>query len=645
MRTHTFHPEMLKSASPLLINRFRCNFSSFVNRSFPATRASSSFTMAPVDIFPYRKASAAKKSITVIAASLGGSASSNGEKQNNTTTAGTLNNLSTLENLNFANSFTTELPADPVTNNTPRQVENAFFSYVNPSGTGTEPTSVAVSTEVATMIGIDPGEADRPEFALVFSGNALLPGDTKPYAQCYGGHQFGSWAGQLGDGRAICLGEVLNPSTGIRWELQLKGAGRTPYSRFADGRAVLRSSIREYVASEAMAALGVPTTRALSLVLTGDDVLRDMFYNGNAQMEPGAVVCRVAQSFIRFGTFQLPASRGEDQKDLVKTLADFVIRHFYQEECSTTTDSFDSTTSDSTTTTSSSSTTKNQYALLIQAIAKRTGHLVSEWHRVGFVHGVLNTDNMSILGDTIDYGPYGWLERYDPDFTPNTTDLPGRRYCFHAQPEIGQFNILQLSRACIAGGLITEDEAREGLVAYGTALTDSFSTMMGNKLGLKTYDRVLANGLFKAMYEDSADYTNTFRALSSVSMATPPSGDDGEVPSELMAAVGLDELPVERMEVWSTWVKDYRSALRTAGWTSDEERKNVQNNTNPVIVPRNHVLVGIISEATVGNYEPLEKYMKALRQPYTDDGEIDPKWKEPGPKKSRMGVELLSCSS
>jgi uncharacterized protein YdiU (UPF0061 family) len=606
--------------------------------------------MAPLDMFPpFRKASAAKKSIATIAASTGGSASSNGEKQNNTSTAGTINNLSTLENLNFANTFTTELPADPLTNNTPRQVENAFFSYVNPSGTGTEPTSIAVSTEVATMIGIDPGEADRPEFALVFSGNALLPGDTKPYAQCYGGHQFGSWAGQLGDGRAICLGEILNSQTGIRWELQLKGAGRTPYSRFADGRAVLRSSIREYVASEAMAALGVPTTRALSLVLTGDDVLRDMFYNGNAQMEPGAVVCRVAQSFIRFGTFQLPASRGEDQKVLVKTLADFVIRHFYLEECSSSSSGRNSTTDvdsslDSSTTTTTT-TTKNQYALLLEAIAKRTGHVVSEWHRVGFVHGVLNTDNMSILGDTIDYGPYGWLERYDPDFTPNTTDLPGRRYCFHAQPEIGQFNILQLARSFIAGGLITEDEAREGLVAYGTALTDRFSTMMGSKMGLKTYDRVLANGLLKAMYEDSADYTNTFRALSSVSMATPPSGDDGEIPAELISAVGLDELPKDRTEVWSTWVKEYRSALRTAGWKDDEERKKVQNNTNPVIVPRNHVLVGIISEATVGNYGALDTYMKALRQPYTDDGEIDAQWKEPGPKQSRMGVELLSCSS
>lgn len=258
-------------------------------------------------------------------------------------------------------------------------MQNSFFSYVDPTATGTEPTTIITSDDVAHLIGLDPEESDRPEFAMIFSGNALLPGETRAYAQCYGGHQFGSWAGQLGDGRAICLGEVLNQGTSIRWELQLKGAGRTPYSRFADGRAVLRSSIREYVASEAMASLGVPTTRALSLVATGDDVLRDMFYNGNAKMEPGAVVCRVARSFIRFGTFQLPVSRGDEQAPMAKTLADYVIRHFYP-ECADA---------------------ANPYAALLQAVAQRTGRLVAEWHRVGFVHGVLNTDNMSILGKNL----------------------------------------------------------------------------------------------------------------------------------------------------------------------------------------------------------------------------------------------------
>ena len=605
------------SASPLITHRiFHCNLSSLL----PRVTAS-----MPFDILR-RKASSSSTATAASASDLaeqdptlaGGAIN---PKNGSSIANGTL--LRSLETLQFANTFTTELPGDPITENGIRQVHNSFFSFVEPTPTGTEPSTIIASDDVAKLIGIDPEESDRPEFAMIFSGNALLPGDTRPYAHCYGGHQFGSWAGQLGDGRAICLGEVLNPKTGIRWELQLKGAGRTPYSRFADGRAVLRSSLREYVASEAMAALGVPTTRALSLVATGDDVLRDMFYNGNAKMEPGAVVCRVAQSFIRFGTFQLPISRGDDQIPLGKQLGDYVIRHFYP-ECASA---------------------ENPYAALLTAIAERTGHLVAEWHRVGFVHGVLNTDNMSILGDTIDYGPYGWLERYDPDFTPNTTDLPGRRYCFHAQPEIGQFNILQLARSMVLGGMMTEDEAREGLVAYGKALTDRFSCMMGDKLGLKEYDRVLANGLFKEMYGDSADYTNTFRALSSVSASTPSSGDDGEIPVELAAAVGLDDgLEEERRNAWSGWVRQYRAALRAAGWKDDEERKAVQNKANPAIIPRNHVLVGIIGEAEVGNYEPLFKYMEALKKPYTSEG-IDPAWVEPGPKQSRMGVELLSCSS
>lgn len=284
-------------------------------------------------------------------------------------------NLASLEDLKFDNTFTAELPADPSTASGTRQVFGAFYSWVDPTPADGSPTTIISSDAVSKLIGLDPSEAQRPEFALCFGGAALLPG-SRPYAQCYGGHQFGSFAGQLGDGRAICLGEVMNPATGVRWELQLKGAGRTPYSRFADGRAVLRSSLREYVASEAMAALGVPTTRALSLVATGDSVLRDMFYNGNAKEEPGAVVCRVARSFIRFGTFQLPASRGEEESKLVGVLTAYVIKHFYPECASAA----------------------NPAAALLAAVARKTGALISEWQRVGFVHGVGNTDNFSILG-------------------------------------------------------------------------------------------------------------------------------------------------------------------------------------------------------------------------------------------------------
>ncbi|MBG3852707.1 YdiU family protein, partial [Xanthomonas hortorum pv. carotae] len=228
----------------------------------------------------------------------------------------------------------------------------------------------------------------------------------QPWAVNYGGHQFGHWAGQLGDGRAISLGEAIGVDGG-RYELQLKGAGPTPYSRGADGRAVLRSSIREFLCSEAMHHLGVPTTRALSLVTTGDAVVRDMFYDGRPQREPGAIVCRVAPSFIRFGNFELPSARGDSA--LLRQWADFTIARDFPEL---------------------KGAGENLYAAWFAQVCERTAVMVAHWMRVGFVHGVMNTDNMSILGLTIDYGPYGWVDDYDPDWTPNTTDAQGRRYRF-----------------------------------------------------------------------------------------------------------------------------------------------------------------------------------------------------------------------
>lgn len=544
----------------------------------------------------------------------------------------TVDTLKTLETLKFSNTFTESLPGDADTTNSVRQVHGAFYSYVSPTPTNTEPQVVSYSSAVARLIGMEPSECHRPEFALIFSGNSPKNWSPQnfppPFAQCYGGHQFGSWAGQLGDGRAISLGEVLNDSTGVRWELQLKGAGKTPYSRFADGRAVLRSSLREYVGSEAMAALGVPTTRALSLVATGQGVIRDMFYSGNAQEEPGAVVCRVAQSFVRFGTFQLPVSRSDGE--MVRVLADYVIKYFYEEECRHCGNNCDDSV---------------KYLELLKAVASRTGRLIAEWHRVGFVHGVLNTDNMSILGDTIDYGPFAWLERFDPDFTPNTTDLPGRRYAFGAQPEIGQWNILQLARAFVAGGLINEEQGADGIRAYGTALTDHYNQIMARKMGFIDFQgnsKKLTNDLLRAMYEDGADYTNTFRALSSVCVDDP-----SIIPAPLAAAVEWEGLSDERKTAWADWVAEYKEALKHNGV---DDRQNVQNAANPAIIPRNHVLVEIIGEAEGGNYELLEEYLEAVQNPYCAEpmhkaAAAHPSWFEPAPKKSRLGVELLSCSS
>ena len=293
-----------------------------------------------------------------------------------------------MRTIRFDNRFVRELPGDPELSLRRRQVLRACWSPVEPTPVAS-PSLLAHSADVAAAIGFTEDDLRAPWFAGVFGGNALLPG-MEPYAACYGGHQFGNWAGQLGDGRAITLGEAIG-ADGARHELQLKGAGPTPYSRTADGRAVLRSSIREFLCSEAMHHLGVPTTRALSLVATGDTVVRDMFYNGDPRDEQGAIVCRVAPSFIRFGNFEILTARGDVA--LLKRLVDFTIaRDFPHLEGDEST----------------------KYAAWFAEVCERTARMIVHWMRVGFVHGVMNTDNMSILGLTIDYGPYGWLDDFDP---------------------------------------------------------------------------------------------------------------------------------------------------------------------------------------------------------------------------------------
>ncbi|HOY22566.1 MAG TPA: protein adenylyltransferase SelO family protein, partial [Cellvibrio sp.] len=304
-----------------------------------------------------------------------------------------------LADLRFDNRFVRALPGDPIVDNYRRQVANACYSFANPTIVRA-PQLVCAATDVADLINLDHSELSTDFFSDIFSGNKFVSG-MQPYACCYGGHQFGNWAGQLGDGRAINLGEVKT-AQGEYWTLQLKGAGPTPYSRTADGLAVLRSSVREFLCSEAMHHLGVPTTRALSLILTGEQVRRDMFYDGNPQLEPGAVVCRVAPSFTRFGNFEISSARND--VDLLKKLTDFTIRtdfpHLVKNEVEIT---------------------REIYVKWFDEICARTADMIAHWMRVGFVHGVMNTDNMSIIGLTIDYGPYGWLEGYDPDWTPNTT--------------------------------------------------------------------------------------------------------------------------------------------------------------------------------------------------------------------------------
>ena len=367
----------------------------------------------------------------------------------------------TLASLTFDNRFVRELPGDPDTTNRPRQVTGACYTFVQPKQVAA-PKLVAFSREAAELLDLSVKTCESDDFLNVFAGNRLLPG-MSPYATCYGGHQFGNWAGQLGDGRAINLGEIVNQRS-ERWALQLKGAGPTPYRRAADGLAVLRSSVREFLCSEAMFHLGVPTTRALSLILTGEQVVRDMFYDGNPKPEPGAVVCRVAPSFTRFGNFQIFAAREETEE--LKRLLDYTIRVDFPHLGDPSPD---------------------VYLEWFAEVCRRTADLIVHWMRVGFVHGVMNTDNMSILGLTIDYGPYGWLEDYDPRWTPNTTDAVGRRYCYGNQPQIAQWNLVQLANAIFP--LIGSTEPfQEALDVYGEKFQEGWHRMMAQKLGLKNFE-------------------------------------------------------------------------------------------------------------------------------------------------------------
>ena len=358
-----------------------------------------------------------------------------------------------LTEVEFRKEFVTEFPGDDSGNIQPRQTPGMLYSKAPPTPVR-EPKLLGWSDDLARALGL--AAPASPEETALLAGNHLTP-SMYPYAACYAGHQFGHWAGQLGDGRAITLGELPAGELGS-YELQLKGAGMTAYSRMADGRAVLRSSVREYLMSEAMHHLGIPTTRALSLVATGEQVLRDMFYDGNAAYEPGAIVVRVAPSFLRFGNFELLASRKDN--GLLQQLVDWTINRYYPHL-----------------------TGDDRILKWFQEVVQRTANLMVEWMRVGFVHGVMNTDNMSVLGLTIDYGPFSFLDEYDLNFTPNTTDLPGRRYAFGRQAAIAHWNL-----GCLGGALSPLFESTTALVSilngYEPYFWNAYYEMMSRKLGL-----------------------------------------------------------------------------------------------------------------------------------------------------------------
>jgi uncharacterized protein YdiU (UPF0061 family) len=533
--------------------------------------------------------------------------------------------LDSLDELTFDNSFVRELPGDPEKINQRRQVRGACYSFVSPTKV-MQPHLVAYSREMAELLGMSEALCQSTMFTEVFAGNKLLD-EMQPYAMCYGGHQFGNWAGQLGDGRAINLGEVLNHA-GERYTLQLKGAGPTPYSRTADGLAVLRSSVREFLCSEAMHHLGVPTTRALSLVLTGEEVVRDMFYDGHPKAEPGAVVCRVAPSFIRFGSFQLFASNGEI--DELRQLVDYTIRTDFAHL---------------------GEPSKDVYLKWFEEVCRRTADLIVHWQRVGFVHGVMNTDNMSILGLTIDYGPYGWLENYDPDWTPNTTDAQGRRYRYGHQPQIAMWNLTQLANAIYP--LIDEVEPLEkALEVYPQTFQAEHQSMMAQKLGFEYFDektdKALIDSLLVNLKLVETDMTIFYRQLANVDTLIDDLGtaDIDTLMNPLMDAYYVaDQLTDDYKASIGEWLRSYILRVQRDG-RSDELRRESMNVVNPKYVLRNYLAQLAIDKSEQGDHAMVNELLEVLRRPYDEQPDREDYFqKRPDWARQRAGCSMLSCSS
>jgi uncharacterized protein YdiU (UPF0061 family) len=519
-----------------------------------------------------------------------------------------------MQNLKFDNRFVRELPGDEEDSPRVRQVHGACWSPVTPTPVAA-PRLLAFSREMAEALELSEADVAAPEFAQVFGGNALLEG-MQPYAACYGGHQFGNWAGQLGDGRAITLGEAVN-ARGERWELQLKGAGPTPYSRTADGRAVLRSSIREFLCSEAMHHLGVPTTRALSLVGTGESVVRDMFYDGNPRAEPGAVVCRVAPSFIRFGNFEIFTARGDTA--VLEQLLDFTIsRDFPWIE-------------------GEQAERRRQWFV---EVCERTARMVAHWMRVGFVHGVMNTDNMSVLGLTIDYGPYGWIDNFDPNWTPNTTDASGRRYRFGAQPQVAHWNLACLANAVhpVIGDV---DWLKHAMERYADTFVAENRRMWGDKLGLEApteEDRQRIERLQGLLARGEVDMTIFFRELARLDLDAPDIATVDE-------AFYTDEGRERHGPAMQEWLAEYAARVRAQGLPA-AERVARMDAPNPRFVLRNYLAQQAIDAAEQGDLSELEELLDVMRRPYDEQpGRERFAAKRPDWARHKAGCSMLSCSS
>lgn len=509
---------------------------------------------------------------------------------------------------NIEQPFIKKFPGDFSGNMMQRNTPKVLFSTVNPAGFE-HPELIIFNEKLSQEIGLGTYEEKDLDF---LAGNNL-PENIKTYSTAYAGHQFGNWAGQLGDGRAILAGEIMN-SSGQKNEIQWKGAGATPYSRHADGRAVLRSSVREYLMSEAMHHLGVPTTRALSLAFTGEDVIRDMMYDGNPQYEKGAVIIRTAESFLRFGHFELMSAQKE--YTTLKELVDFTIENYFKEI---------------------QSDGSQKYRDFFESVCRKTADLMVEWYRVGFVHGVMNTDNMSVLGLTIDYGPYSMMDEYDLNFTPNTTDLPGRRYAFGRQAQVSQWNLWQLANALHP--LIQDEKFLEEILNdYGSYFWESHDRMLCRKFGfdqLLTSDEKFFTNWQSLMQDLKLDYTLFFNELEKYD-----DQKDLRLQFENVSYTFLNDEKVSRLKDFMT---AYQSRLEK-NIISKEKSLDIMHKTNPKFILRNYLLYQCIEEINEGKTEMLKKLTHAIENPHHT---IYPEFsgKRPSGYDDISGCSTLSCSS
>ncbi|HZH34193.1 MAG TPA: YdiU family protein [Pyrinomonadaceae bacterium] len=488
--------------------------------------------------------------------------------------------MSNLENLRFDNTYA--------------QLPEAFYKRVEPTPLPS-PYLVSFNEKAGALIGLYPEDAEKPDFPEIFIGNKLLPG-SEPLSAIYAGHQFGTFVPQLGDGRAILLGEAVN-ERGDRWDLQLKGAGRTPFSRMGDGRAVLRSTIREYLCSEAMHALGIPTTRALCIVGSDDPVFRET-------VETAAVLTRMAPTHVRFGTFELFYYRGQEER--VRELADYVIGSQYPQFAEE----------------------EDKYLQLLREVTHRTARLIAQWQAVGFAHGVMNTDNMSIIGLTIDYGPFGFLDEFDAGFVCNHSDYAGR-YAFDQQPNVALWNV-----ACLAQTLlpfIERDSAAAVLKEFQPLFSAEFLARMRAKLGLieeQTEDAALISDLLVILQANSVDYTRFFRRL--CDFKTGAAEKNSLLQGMFIAPLSFDG-----------WAARYRARLLGEN-SVDDERSERMRLINPKYILRNHIAQSAIEKAQNRDYTEVDELLKVLQNPFDEQPEME-RFAEPPPAGSRRIA--VSCSS